>query len=159
MMAGFPRALRLLDEVQHLADLERFDPARFVAALGEGDGPVAAVLDEIDRFAQKCMRIRLHQLSPALPPKLHTLLSTTIVAYDGTPPALLRGRVAGMLERIDPSSAAAQTNQICDAATRILALRAALRQGVTDHGQRIAEEQAAPVPPPEPDPEAPENDP
>src|SRR5215468_4938243 len=145
------RALRILDEIQSLAQLDRLDPATFLAALDEAAPPAGAKLDdvggeldgargvlgEIDRFTQKAMRIRLHHLSDPLPQQLRTLLYSTIISYERDP-SLLRDRVAAMLGRIDPSTAAALTRQVCDAAARVLATRAALRRGVVELAQRRA---------------------
>jgi hypothetical protein len=150
-MSGFSRALRILDEVQHLAQLEAFEPTLFVAAISDAapqsrpnladvgcelDG-VRGLLGEIDRFTQKTMRIRLNHLTDALPQKLRILLYSTIVAYERDP-ALLRGRVMSMLGRLDRSTALALTDQVCDAAERVLAVRPTLRQGVIELVQRIA---------------------
>jgi len=144
-------ALRILDEIQSLAQLDAFDPASFLAAVNEAARPGGArladvggeldgargLLGEIDRFTQKAMRIRLHHLSDPLPLQLRTLLYSTIVSYERDP-SLLRDRVAAMLGRIDPSTAAALTRQVCDAAARVLATRAALRRGVVEMAQRSA---------------------
>jgi hypothetical protein len=152
-MAGFPRALRVLDEVQHAAQLERFDPGRFAAALGEEAPPPGQALAElgglldatrglladVDRFVEKSMRIRLNQLEGPLPPQLRTLLSSTIVAYAGDL-RLLRERVAGILARLDPRTAAAATDRVLDAAGQALATRAALRQEIFALAQRVAGE-------------------
>lgn len=150
-MSGFSQALRLLDEVQHLAQLEAFDPSLFVAGIGDVATPsspdlpdvgreldgVRGLLGEIDRFTQKAMRIRLNHLSDTLPQKLRTLLCSTIVAYEGDL-GLLRERVATMLGRLDRSTAVGLTDQVCDAAERALALRATLRRDVIELGRRIA---------------------
>jgi hypothetical protein len=150
-MSGFSRALRILDEIQHLPQLERFDPAVFIAAIGEAAPPsppsllevgreldgVRSLLGEIDRFAQKAMHIRLNPVSDAIPQKLRTLLCSTIVAYEREP-GLLRERVTSMLGRLDPSTAAGLTDAVCDAAARVLAIRATLRQGVIELSRRTA---------------------
>src|SRR5215470_15216760 len=144
-------ALRILDEIQSLAQLDAFDPASFLAALSDAARPAAAkladvggeldgargLLAEIDRFIQKAMRIRLNHLSDPLPQQLRTLLYTTIAGYERDP-ALLRDRVAAALGRTNPSTAAALTREVCDAAERVLALRAALRRGVLELAQRSA---------------------
>src|SRR5262250_251549 len=142
-MSQHSRALRLLDAVQSLAQLDALDPTAFVAAVAE-EAPAAAprladvgsaldaasaILAEIDRFIQKAMRIRLNHLSDPLPQQLRTLLYTTIAGYERDP-ALLRDRVAAALGRTNPSTAAALTREVFDAAERVLALRAALRRGV-----------------------------
>lgn len=152
-MGGSARALRHLDEIQSLAQLEALDPARFALAL-EGElelAEVPRVLEEIDRFAQKSMRIRLSHSADGLPQKLRTLLQTTIVSYDGQP-ALLRERVTAILARLDPSL----IEPILDAAARVLAGRATLRQALL----AWAERKAAPALPAKPDDaEAAETDP
>src|SRR6266568_6061002 len=98
-MTQFPRALRILDEVQHLAQLDALEPAAFVAAIGDEAPPAGAtlaelegqidavrgLLDAIDRFAQKGMRIRLLHLADAVPQQLRTLLSSTLVSYERDP--------------------------------------------------------------------------
>jgi hypothetical protein len=90
---------------------------------------VRDLLGAIDRFARKAMLIRLNPVSDAVPQKLRTLLSATLVDYERDP-GLLRERVASMLDRLDPSRTAALTDAVCDAAARVLAARATLRQGV-----------------------------
>lgn len=152
-MSGFSRALRILDEVQNIAALESLDPDRFVDAIddlpqtsrlarSDENGPASALLGEIDRFAAKCMRIRMDHLTCALPPKIRLLFSATIVAYEREP-SLLRGRIAGILGRADPANAASLTDQICDAAVRVLATRQALRLRVIDRAQRAPRAGAA----------------
>jgi hypothetical protein len=150
-MSGIALALRILDEVQHLAQLDAFDPARFLLALEEASlgarpslADVGGALDgardlssHIDRFAQKSMRIRLNHVGGAVPDKLRVLLQTTIVAY-AEEPALLRARVGAVLGRADPAAAAALTDEICEAAARVLAARATLRQGVLELARRTA---------------------
>jgi hypothetical protein len=137
------RALGILDEVQHLPQLERFEPARFVAAVeaelaapGGGIEALAGqlealrgVLGAIDRFAQKAMRIRLLHAGDALPPQLRTLVQTTIVAYQSDLP-LLRARIA--------RAAGDATDAVLAAAREVLATRAALRAGVLEIARRVA---------------------
>lgn len=148
-MASFARALRLLDEVQNLEQLERFDGAKFSQALettpaGEGFADLSGQLDEVrglfevvDRFAQKSMRIRLIHSGDALPQQFRTLLFSTITAYERDLP-LLRGRVGGALSRIDRDTAAGVTDRVMDAAEQVLAARATLRQAVHEAAQRTA---------------------
>ncbi len=142
---------RILDEIQSLAQLDAFDPASFFAAANDAAPPAGAriadvggeldgargLLAEVDRFTQKAMRIRLNHLSDPLPPQLRTLLYSTIISYENDA-ALLRDRVAAMLGRIDPRVAAALTREVCDAAARVLELRAALRRGVLERARRHA---------------------
>jgi hypothetical protein len=137
------RALRILDEVQHLPQLERFEPAAFVAAAeaeiaapGGGLDALAGQLETlrgglgaIDRFAQKAMRIRLLHAGDGLPPQLRTLVQTTIVAYQADLP-LLRSRIA--------RAAGDATDGVLAAAGQVLATRAALRAGVLEIAQRVA---------------------
>lgn len=144
-------ALGILDEIQSLAQLDGFDPAAFARALNDEAPPAGAnltdvggaldgargLLGAIDRFTQKAMRIRLNHLSDPLPQQLRTLLYSTIVSYEHDP-SLLRDRIGAMLGRIDPSTAADLTRQVCESAARVLELRAALRRGVVELAQRSA---------------------
>ena len=144
-------ALGILDEIQSLAQLDGFDPAAFVAALNDAAPPAGVnladvggaldgargLLGAIDRFTQKAMRIRLDHLNDPLPKQLRTLLYSTIVSYEHDP-SLLHDRVGAMLGRIDPSSAADLTRQVCEGAASVLGLRAALRRGVVELAQRNA---------------------
>jgi hypothetical protein len=158
--------MRLLDSVQHLAELEAFDPGPFIAALSEASsasevggeqGGMPGLFDQIDRFTQKAMRIRLNHVTGAVPPKLATLFATTIVAYEDDP-ALLRARVVSMLGRVDRSSAASLADQICAAAEKVLAVRASLRRGVAEMVKRQATQD--PRPPDRPDrPDGSDDDP
>ena len=144
----------MLDEVQSLAELEAFDAQRFLRQAGEF-GPaetlavlgaqldrLRALLDAVDRFAQKAMGIRLNQLAAdPLPPQFRTLLKTTVVAYHGQTD-LLRGRVAAALGRIDRQAAAGVTERVLDAAERVLSVHATLRSGVLGLAARVAGERA-----------------
>jgi hypothetical protein len=150
-MSAFPRASRLLDEVQHLEKLERFVATDFLAAAREAVEPPGAtlavlasqldalrgLLTEIDRFAQKSMRIRLGGSSDVLPPQLRTLLHSTVLAYERDLP-LLRARVAGALARLDPSNAGEVADRVIAMAETVLAARATLRQGVLELAQGVA---------------------
>jgi len=137
------RSLRLLDEVQHLHQLETFAPEPFVqgvaAEVAEMEDAsaddlahkldaVRGVLGEIDGFAQKCMGIRLtHALAAApLPPQLRTLLKSTVLSYQSDLP-LLRTRLAAALGRLDAATSAALLAGVMDAAERVIAGRADLR--------------------------------
>jgi hypothetical protein len=165
------RARRLLDDVQHLAQVEAFDAAPFAAAVASAaaaavtsEAAVAsdaaaggvlaivgarldelrALLDEIDRFAQKSMRIRITYACDALPPQFRTLLFSTIVSYERDPP-LLRTRVSASLARIDPATAGATTDAIMRAAEQTLAMRATLREAVLGAARAFAGAQVAAV--------------
>jgi hypothetical protein len=148
----FP-SLRRLDEVQHLAQLDAFDPRPFLTGVSDEAAALAAetlddlgalldgvreVLVEIDRFAQKSMRIRLTQelATDPLPQPLRNLLTSTVVSYERDL-GLLRGRVAGALARIDRATADEVTDRVLEAAERVLAGRAALRQGVLQLVERL----------------------
>jgi hypothetical protein len=144
----------MLDFVQSLAQLEAFDANAWLqeaSALGPAEtlGELGALLDrlrlrldEVDRFAQKAMAIRLNQLAAdPLPPQLRTLLKTTIIAYHGQVD-VLRGRVATAMQRIDRSMASAATERVMDAAERVLSLHATLRGGLLSLVVRVAGERA-----------------
>jgi hypothetical protein len=149
-MSASPRALRLLDEVQHLAQLERFDATAFLDAAREEMNPPGATLSAltaqldglrdllgaIDAFAQKSMRIRVTRLD-GLPPQLRTLLYSTVVTYERDLP-LLRARVASALARSEASAGADASARILQMAEAVLAARAALRRGVMELAQRSA---------------------
>jgi hypothetical protein len=150
-MSAFPRALRLLDEVQHLPQLERFDPAAFLAAVRAELEPPGASLDDlirqldalrgllgdVDRFAEKSMRIRLVRSPDALPPQLRTLLHATVVSYERDL-SLLRSRISGALARLDPATAAEVTDRVIAMAEEVLAVRATLRQVILDAAPEVA---------------------
>jgi len=142
-MVMFPRAARVLDEIQRPPQLDRFDVESFLATAraelpepGATLAELTATLDgcqgllgELDRFAQKSMRIRLTFSTDDLPPQLRALLQTTVLGYEKDLP-LLRSRVAQAMARYDAASAAAVAERVLDAARQVLAVRAALRQGV-----------------------------
>lgn len=150
-MASIARTLRLLDEVQHLAQLQAFAPAAFaetldaeMAAQGPPLAEIGNSLDELhrlfgalERFAQKCMSIQLLQALDPLPPQLRTLFASTITSYDGKLP-LLRERVGGAMARLDRATAAAVAERVVAKAEKVLVLWSALRQGVGAVAQRIA---------------------
>ncbi len=149
-------ALRWLDQVQRLPQARAFDPRRVLDELereltlpagapldqlGDGLDTLASALVEIDRFAQRCARIYLaHALAatPA-PPQLYTLFATTVLSY-ADQLALLRQRVAGALVRIAPEAATAArvTDAVVESLERVLADRAALRDGVLAIARRLA---------------------
>ena len=139
-------ALATLDRVQHLRELEAFEPARFLAPLRDEAGALEPslpglvsgleglrqVLGALESFARKAMGIRLtHVLASAhVAPQLRTLLSTTVTAYGGNT-ELLRRRLASSLP-------AAVLDEVITAAERTLALYTELRGGVLDLVQRLA---------------------
>ncbi len=148
------RALRQLDEVQHLRQLEGLDAeALFAGLAAEVAEPAPTTLEElgrqldalrdvlaaIDAFAQKAMGIRLtHVLAAApLPPQLRTLLKSTVLSYQHDLP-LLRSRVAAALGRVEPATGAAVTADVMDAADRVLALRTDLRARLFVVAQDVA---------------------
>ncbi|MCC6995689.1 MAG: hypothetical protein IT370_13855 [Deltaproteobacteria bacterium] len=148
------RALRQLDEVQHLRQLEGLDAGALFAGLAaEVAEPAPTTLEElgrqldalrdvlaaIDAFAQKAMGIRLtHVLAAApLPPQLRTLLKSTVLSYQHDLP-LLRSRVAAALGRVEPATGAAVTADVMDAADRVLALRTDLRARLFVVAQDVA---------------------
>jgi hypothetical protein len=147
-VSPFARARSLLDEVQGPAQLESFESARFAALIAEETPPVGRtlaglgeVLDalrglfgDVERFVEKAMRIRLHQLPEPLPPQLRTLLSSTIGAY-ARDPGLLGERVGAIVTRL---RRAADAEPILDAARRTLEARAALRQAILEAARRVA---------------------
>jgi hypothetical protein len=120
-MSTFARALRILDDVQHLPQI--LDELR-------------ALLCAVDRHAEKCMRIRLGRLE-ALPAQLRTLFATTVLAYEHDLPRL-RARAAAALARTDPAGAGDTTARLVAAAEQTLATRAALRDGVLRLGRDVA---------------------
>src|SRR5262249_49186858 len=147
----FARGRRLLDEVQNHKQLEGFDPAAVARALAEEAPPAGqaladlgaqldaarGLLGELDRFAQKEMRIRLLHAADPLPAQLRTLRPSTIVAYERDR-ALLRERVGYMLARVAGAAAGAATDRVLEMAERVLETRARLRQGVLELARGIA---------------------
>ena len=140
----------MLDQVQHLRELDGLDAARFhqslAADLGAGDQTLQTLgaqldalrqaLDAIEQFARKAMGIRLtHVLSTApVTAQFRTLLSSTVTTYAGDT-ALLRRRLGGSL----PEST---LDEVIDAAERVLAMRQALRKGVLEMTRSVAGAQA-----------------
>ena len=152
-------ALRMLDDVQRLPELEALDAARFAEALAAdladeaAPATVAAVgaeldrlrdaLAAIDRFTSKAMRIHLlHGLAHLpVPPQLHTLLVTTIVSYaDDT--RRLRQRLRATIGRSDERAAEEIAGIAGEAADRVLGQRRSLRAGVLTLAQSIAKTRA-----------------
>lgn len=145
----------MLDEVQNLPQLEAFDtqlflreagkiaPAETITAVGVQLDRLRALLDDVDRFGQKAMAIRLNLLAAdPLPPQLRTLLKTTVIAYHGQV-ELLRGRVSAAMARIDRRTAGEVTDRVMEAAERVLSQHAALRGGILELAARVAAERAA----------------
>jgi hypothetical protein len=141
-------ARRVLDRVQHLRDLERFDPATFTAA-AEAELPAAAgglaelqaqldglrsLLAEVDRFTEKVMRVRILHAGETLPQQLRTLIASTIVSYDGKL-ELFRQRLGGAIARHGGAEAA---ERLMEAARDALDTRARLRGGVFTLAGRLA---------------------
>jgi len=148
-------ALNHLDQVQHLRDLNHFDPAQFLQALEADLGPEAAadipeaepllahataqldalhqVLSAIEPFARKIMGIRmLHTLSSEpVSPQLRALLSATILSYAGD--------LRVLAQRLERSVSVATLDAILAAAESVLALRHELQTGVFALGQRLAQ--------------------
>jgi len=147
-------ALVLLDQVQHLQDLNQFEPLALLDALEADLGPqvsadgaeadrllaqIAAQLDAlhqvlsaIEPFARKIMGIRLlHALaSEPVSPQLRPLLSATILSYAGD--------LRVLAQRLERSVSVTALDAILAAAEAVLALRHELQQGVFAIGQRLA---------------------
>ncbi len=146
-------ALRVLDPIHRLAELDAFEPPRLldalrdealaaqpttIDALGAHLDALGAVLDELERFAQKSMHVRLQTLvADPLPKQLMTLVTSTIVGYANDLP-LLRRRILPALERNDRGSADAIMTKIEAAATRALGELATLRAGVLAIVEQVA---------------------
>jgi hypothetical protein len=141
-----PSCLRVLDDVQHLRELQHFDAARFLVELeaelsgtSESLSQLGAQLDglhqvllTIEQFTTKAMGIHLtHVLAtePA-PPQLRTLLSSTIVAYDGDMKLLRR--------RFERSVSPSLLESIIAAAESVLGARKRLRDGTLALGRKLA---------------------
>lgn len=139
------QALDLLDPVQHLRELQTFEPARFLTRLREEAGAMAPtlpsliarldglrhVLGALEHFARKVMGIRLtHVLATAhVAPQLRTLLATTVTSYAGGT-ELLRRRLAGSLPP-------AVLDAVIEAAGQTLALYTELRDGALQLVQQL----------------------
>ncbi|MCS6913071.1 MAG: hypothetical protein RMK29_21260 [Myxococcales bacterium] len=151
---GLPTALALLDEVQHLFQLQAFQPGPFLAAAAQEAVPrqesleavaevldaLRALLDAVDAFSRKAMGIRLTHLladSPA-PPQLRTLVVHTVTAYAGNTD-LLRRRLAATL-RMERAAAEALAEAVGAAADEVLALRCQLREGVLAIARQVAQQ-------------------
>lgn len=149
-----PTALALLDEVQHLFQLEAFQAGPFLAAaaeeavpreesleaLGEVLDALRAALGAVDAFSRKAMGIRLIHLlaaSPA-PPQLRTLVMSTVTAY-AEDTGLLRRRLAAAL-RMDRAAAEALAEAVGAAADEVLALRRHLREGLLALCRQVAQQ-------------------
>jgi hypothetical protein len=150
-MSLFPRTARALDEVQRPEQLERFDPDQLVATasaeqrapgttlaeLGEQLDALRGLLDEIERFTEKSVRIGLQRSADGLPAKLRTLVHSTVISYADNLP-LLRSRIGAALARVNVPGAEDLVERVVELAERALAVRASLRQGVLALAQRVA---------------------
>jgi len=140
-------AQQLLDEVNRLAQVEAFDVERFLDQLGievardeDGssesletrDARIRGVLAAFDAFSARVMRIRIDHVlgsDTSVPPRFRTYLATRVLDFDGELDRL-RARVAQVAARVDPDGASDTAAAVADAADKVLALRARLRQGV-----------------------------
>src|SRR5207247_2304556 len=95
------------------------------------------LLGELDRFAQKSMRIHLTHSPDALPQQLRTLVQSTILSYEGDLP-VLRARVAAAMARLDRAAATGVADRVIEAADQVLSTRARLRQAVLELAQSVA---------------------
>lgn len=148
-------AQQVLDEVWTLAQLEAFSADEFLRQLGEEAATLESPVDhlndalgELDAFASKTMRIRLHNVlasDTAIPTQFRTYLASQIVDYDGDLPRL-RERVTAAMGRTAPSVAAELADAVTAAAGDVLAMRAHLRQGVLALMPPPPEPVAEPVP-------------
>jgi hypothetical protein len=122
-----------LDQVYSLAQLERFDPAEYVAELGFGsattleqlasrDTAFVAELAAIDAMIARAMKLRL-ELVDALAPPTRNVFATTIIQY---------ARQLDVLQQRVYSVAPAAVPAVMAAAQELLDLRAALRAGVLE---------------------------
>jgi hypothetical protein len=140
----------LLDQVQHLRELEAFEPERFLAALAADLGTrdealetLGALLDRlrqalgaVDEFTRKAMGIRMTHVLASAPVtrQLRTLLSATVTSY-AEDTALLRRRLSGSVSE-------ELLGEITAAAEQVLGLRQALRSGILRYTQQLAGAQA-----------------
>lgn len=147
-------SLGLLDEVQHLRELDALVPERFLAALaaellplapddrtllgleGQLDGLLQA-LGVIERFAEKAMGICLTHVMATQPVsrQIRSLVMATVTSY-AADLGVLRARLGGALP-------AAALDAVLGDAERVLALRQVLRDGVFALTQQIAAAQLA----------------
>jgi hypothetical protein len=122
-----------LDQVYSLAQLERFDPAEYLAELAFGpattlaelaarDTAFVAELAAIDAMIARAMKLRL-ELVDALAPATRNVFATTIIQY-ARPLDVLQQRVF--------SVAPAAVSAVMAAAQELLDLRAVLRAGVLE---------------------------
>ncbi len=145
----------MLDEIYRLDQLDSFNPEEFldrvahetaslpgdtIAAHGAQLDALRARFVEIDRFASRLMGIRLTQDAQMVPVpvQLRTLVTATVVSYDGKLD-VLRDRVYAALLRSDPATAQATTTHVMDAAERVLATRSVLYGGVLELAQKLAD--------------------
>ncbi|MEP6864514.1 MAG: hypothetical protein ABJE66_28085 [Deltaproteobacteria bacterium] len=122
-----------LDQVYSLAQLERFDPAEYLAQLAFGsattleelasrDTAFVAELAAIDAMIARAMKLRL-ELVDALAPPTRNVFATTIIQY---------ARQLDVLQQRVYSVAPAAVPAVMAAAQELLDLRAALRAGVLE---------------------------
>lgn len=139
-------SLGLIDQVQHLRELDTLDPTRFrdllLADLGPHDETLPTLgaqleglrhaLAATERFAGKAMGIRLtHVLANApVAPQLRTLLATTVTSYAGNSTLLRR--------RFGASLSAPLLDEIIAAAEQTVALWMTLRGHVLDRVTELA---------------------
>ena len=145
---SFSAARRLLDQVYSLRELVAVDPLHFLARLGDQPPPepivdldelgawldgLRGLLDEIDRFAAKAMRIRVdHVLDPApVTREFRVLIGTTVLGYAEDVP-LLKRRVAAAIARHDAATAHRFAEEVGAVAEAVLALREELRRRLFD---------------------------
>jgi hypothetical protein len=122
-----------LDQVYSLAQLERFDPAEYLAALDFAAAPTladlaardlafVAELAAIDAMTSRAMKLRLEH-ADVLPPPTRNVFATTIVQY---------ARQLDVLQQRVYSVAPAAVATVMAFAQAVLDLRATLRAGVFD---------------------------
>lgn len=149
-------AVELLDQVYSLAQLETFDVDAVVARLAEQisgcpveqvDEQIRAALSAVDALTSRAMRIRLdHALvdDTAVPRQFRTYLAAQVFEF-AADLDLLRARARQVVG--DDAVAAA----IVAAADRVLATRAALRQGIIGLVPETPPEEPEAAPAAEPD--------
>ena len=116
---------RLRDELTPAAEVS-------LDALDAADAGIRAALDAIDRFAIRCMKLRLDvglADDASVPLPFRKTIGATVLQYEGDLDTL-RARAASVTRDPQP---------IVDAAERTLAARAALRDGVLVIARTLAE--------------------
>lgn len=122
-----------LDQVYSLAQLERFDPAEYLAELAFAgattlaelaarDTAFVAELAAIDAMVTRAMKLRLEH-ADVLPAPTRSVFATTIVQY---------ARALDVLQQRVYGIAPAAVPAVMAAATEVLDLRATLRAGVLE---------------------------